>query len=451
MRSWRSVFLVVGLLLTYSQSVQSQPDAAPPVISTADYERLQSMVVNNRQFQEGFSGFSLFDLERKEYLYDYRGSMHFVPASNVKILTFYLAANLLAEGAPAVFYERAGDTLRLWGTGYPILLHPAFSEQDTLFKWLQTHEGPIELSFEHYESDRYGAGWSWDDYRYGYQVEQAALPLYGNVVRFLKKGRYGKIRAIPDRFEQRLVYRPDLVDQPSISRAENLNYFTYNNAAVRSGSFMVRTPYVYSKELATELLADTLHKEVTLTDRPLPKRGQYEVLRFRMTKGMYQRLLQKSDNFIAEQLLLMCAAQRYGRIDTKQILKYGRDTMLRYLAEPIQWYDGSGLSRYNQMTPNTIIQILNQLYAIVPRETLLNVFSVGGRNGTLRSRFGGTRSPYVFGKTGTLKNINALSGYVRTRSGRLLAFSFLHNNYMGGASPYRTEMEKILSWVHTRL
>ncbi len=446
---WR--FVLIGLGGIFLNVASAQPDAAPPVISAVDFQQLNALVTNNRQFQEGFTGFSLYDPERDEFLYDYRGGNHFVPASNVKILTFYLAANLLSDGAPAVFYQRAGDTLRLWGTGYPFLLHPDFAKEDTLFRWLQQHDGPIELSFDHYESERYGAGWSWDDYPYDYQVEQAAFPLYANTVRFLKRGRYGKIRTIPARFEQKMIYRPDLADQPSIVREESLNYFSYNNAAVHSSGFQVRIPFVYSPEIAAQLLSDTLHQQVTLTKRPLPKQGEYEALLFRMTKSMYQRLLQKSDNFIAEQLLHMCSAKRYGQINTKKILSYGRDTVLRYLPQPIQWYDGSGLSRYNQMTPNTFVNILDQLYTIVPQETLFSVFSVGGRSGTLRSRFGGTRQPYVFGKTGTLKNVNALSGYVRTRTGRVLIFSFIHNNYLGGAAPYRTEMEKLIAWAYNRL
>jgi D-alanyl-D-alanine carboxypeptidase/D-alanyl-D-alanine-endopeptidase (penicillin-binding protein 4) len=67
--------------------------------------------------------------------------------------------------------------------------------------------------------------------------------------------------------------------------------------------------------------------------------------------------------------------------------------------------------------------------------------------GTIRNWYGGQESAYVYAKTGTLSNKHCLSGYLRTKSGRLLIFSFMHNNYVGSSTPVKEEMEKVLDWL----
>jgi D-alanyl-D-alanine carboxypeptidase/D-alanyl-D-alanine-endopeptidase (penicillin-binding protein 4) len=91
-------------------------------------------------------------------------------------------------------------------------------------------------------------------------------------------------------------------------------------------------------------------------------------------------------------------------------------------------YDGSGLSRHNLITPAAVVQLYNYMgksrYAQAWRESL----TVGGIDGTLRNRFKGTRAQgNVRGKTGTIDQVSALSGYVRTAAGEELAFSMVVN------------------------
>ena len=92
-------------------------------------------------------------------------------------------------------------------------------------------------------------------------------------------------------------------------------------------------------------------------------------------------------------------------------------------------YDGSGLSRHNLITPAAVVQLYTYMakqsrFSQVWRDSL----TIGGVDGTLRNRFRGTRAQAnVRGKTGTIDQVSALSGYIKTAAGEELVFSMVVN------------------------
>lgn len=409
--------------------------------------QLNKLLEESEVFNRGFTGFCLFNPTSRQFLINRQGDKRYTPASNTKIMTAFTGLTILNGEMPAIHYQSKGDTLQLWGTGYPFLLHPDFIAADTLREWLKARpESVWIINNGHYKDARFGEGWSWDDYPYGYQQEKAALPVYGNSVWVRKNGHLGPIQLMPSTFEELLIF----VDGPTVGRLEDRNIFTFGPRAVAAEELDRRLPFRYELPLVAELLADTFKRTVHYSQDTLPP--NYQQLSVPVADTLFQSLLKDSDNFIAEQMLLLCSAKRYGYLSAEQMLSYVNDTLLAQLPQPHDWVDGSGLSRYNQMAPQSITLVLDQLLSQYGIERMQYLFPAGGVSGTIERWYAGPDGkPFVFAKTGTLRHVHCLSGYIRCKSGQWYIFSFMHNNFPDKLSTLKKEMTLIFDWMYDHL
>jgi D-alanyl-D-alanine carboxypeptidase/D-alanyl-D-alanine-endopeptidase (penicillin-binding protein 4) len=161
---------------------------------------------------------------------------------------------------------------------------------------------------------------------------------------------------------------------------------------------------------------------------------------------IYEPLMQESDNFMAEQILLTCSNEVFDTMNTQKIIRFFTKEYLKESPDQPLWRDGSGLSRYNLFTPQTMIFLLNKIYKKIPEERIFNIFPTGKKQGTIKDWY----APFVHAKTGTLSNKHCLSGYITTRKEKTLLFSFMHNNYITSSTPLKEEMQKILNFIHTK-
>lgn len=161
-----------------------------------------------------------------------------------------------------------------------------------------------------------------------------------------------------------------------------------------------------------------------------------------------RRMMHQSDNFIAEQMLLVCAGQKFDILQQDTIIKWMLDSVLTTLPQRPRWVDGSGLSRYNLISPRDLAQVLLKLWKEQPRDYLLSLFPAGGVNGTVADFYKGKNGkPYVFAKTGGMSGVHCLSGYVVCKSGKTLIFSFMHNNFVGSNRAWKEEMQRVLEMI----
>lgn len=110
------------------------------------------------------------------------------------------------------------------------------------------------------------------------------------------------------------------------------------------------------------------------------------------------------------------------------------------------FFDGSGLSPDDRVAPRAITALLRHAAAQPWGKDFRSTLPVGGADGTLSDRFtrNGMRNR-VHAKTGTLKEANALSGYLKTDSGQALVFSILCNGHLPGAPGITGTMDAIVT------
>lgn len=137
---------------------------------------------------------------------------------------------------------------------------------------------------------------------------------------------------------------------------------------------------------------------------------------------------QPSDNFYAETLLKGLGATFRRGGSTDEGLKVVRAALRTFGLSP-RVVDGSGLSRKDHATPRQLVGVLRGMSQSVAASAFRASLAVPGRIGTLAGRMRGTAADNrCRAKTGTLRGVSALSGYCRTVTGHLIAFSFLEND-----------------------
>lgn len=443
MKNNRFVLFVCTILLLFPLVTWAQRGVSARNLKTLDAKIRASAV-----FSQFFSGFALYDPASSSMVYQKDASKYYTPASNTKLFTLYTALKVLGDSMPVLRYGMRDQLMVVQGTGNPLLLHPDFEENRQGWDKLREARGVLLFSSDNYKDDHFGAGWSWADYQYAYQVEKAAMPLYGNTVRFRRDSGEAVIQSSPARFAQLLQQQPgDTGAIPRMYREEAGDRFFFNGAAMKGKGLQRELPFNYSEDIVCALLQDELGTRVLPAGEipgPLPA---FQTLYAPVPDTLWRRFLQDSDNFIAEQLLLMCSEKLFGYLNTEAVIEYAKENLFQGFPDTLNWADGSGLSRYNLFTPRTMVLLLDRLYKEVPAERLFSWLPAGGVSGTIQSWYAGSDGPYVFAKTGSLANQHCLSGFVQTKKGKTLVFSFMNNNYIGSSAIVKAEMQRVLEWI----
>jgi len=344
------------------------------------------------------------------------------PASNVKILTV-LGSIYYGDSIPIINYKAYGDTLKISPTGYPLLSHPKYRDKDLekflkKFKYIEYHIPKIDL-------DKYGPGWAWDDYNNYYQAERSEMPIYGNVIQAVKKSN-GDIEITPDKYKIDF----DFEQKKHIDRSEIENNFSLNPSLFQSGD-TIYSPFITSRKNTISLLENALGIKLEFKMEELK---DYNVLNSSQVDDVYSAILKDSDNLISESI----AANISFRLNDTISVDKGVE-LIKSLSKQIELFDGSGLSRYNLVTPKSIISSLHDIYNLIGFDRIKKIFP---KNYIIQGK-----EEFVWGKTGTLKNNHNYSGYLITDKNRIYIFSIMINHFTNDLSKIKEAIVDFLIYL----
>jgi D-alanyl-D-alanine carboxypeptidase/D-alanyl-D-alanine-endopeptidase (penicillin-binding protein 4) len=400
----------------------------------------KSFSLTDEKFQDHV-GFALYDLEKKKSVYSYNANRYFTPASNTKIFTLFSCLSLLGDSIPALKYVEKQDSLIFWGTGDPSFFYKEVYNNDRVYSFLKQSSLPLYFSDDNFNTTNFGSGWAWDDYNDYYSAERSPFPIYGNI---MSLEAFGNKALVQPRYLKNYVKLGASSSKAKVIRRLESNEFTFHPGYAQK-KFKADVPFKVDPELTTNLLSDTLKKIVRYVQTPISKSAT--TLYSLPVDSIYRVMMQESDNFLAEQLLLICSQVVSDTLQPEIAIRYIKKNFLHDLADEPSWVDGSGLSRYNLFTPRSIVQLWEKIYHQLPRERLFALLATGGKSGTIKNWYNGD-PPYIFGKTGSLSNNHCLSGYLITKKGKTLIFSFMNNNFTASTSEVRRDMEKILRSIY---
>lgn len=422
-------------------------------------------VLNNKALETAHIGISVYDATSNKYLYNSQGDKYFVPASNTKIPTCYAAMKYLGDSLTGLRYNIINDSaIQIKSTGDPSFLLSEFKTQP-VYNFLKKYK---YIVFDDYffTDDFMGNGWTWNDYMESYAAQRSNFPIYGNVAKF-KWLSQDSIVVTPSTFSADIGITEHLVDGFELVKPWEENKFIFMKGKEKSKE----VPFRPDGATITKLLQDTLKSLITPgsilpASFPLSQYYFYEngksvmipnyqlgIVNFnkihsQATDSLLKPMMHRSDNFFAEQSLLMVSNEVLGIMNDEKIIDTLLKTDFKDLPQKPRWVDGSGLSRYNLFTPQDFVTILNKMKNEFGMERIKNIFATGGE-GTISNYYKADKG-FIFGKTGTLSGVVAFSGFLYTKKGKLLIFSTLVNNHRASATDVRRAVEKFIERIRSK-
>ncbi len=398
-------------------------------------------------------GIAINDGEANTFLYQYQADKWFVPASNIKIVTAYAALKYLPEQLPAAMLTNLDTAVLITPMGDPTFLHPDFSVHP-LFNKLRSIQKPLYIRNDQWFSPALGPGWSVEDYNEHYQAERNAFPIYGNLIQWFQERTTKENPTNPQDTIDLFLYSNPEINWPVnftkprtsflVKRNEHENSFLLAEGREQSATQSV--PFITNGlSTALLLLKDSLGKEIKIADPNLIKQSisnSPEIVYSQSRDTLLKKMMYRSDNFYADQVLEMISQLLLNKMDEAAIIQLVLNQDLKQLPVKPRWVDGSGLSRYNQFSATDMIQVLNQLKAEQGWEKIKAIFPQAGV-GTL----GGMdrkEGEFIYAKTGSMGGIYCLSGYVLSKKGKWLSFSIMVNNHNTSSGTIRKKIEAFL-------
>jgi D-alanyl-D-alanine carboxypeptidase/D-alanyl-D-alanine-endopeptidase (penicillin-binding protein 4) len=433
-------------------------------------------LINSASLKQAQTAIEVFSISRNEVLYAYHPNDALIPASNMKLITTaaalthlgpdYRFATMIAADPPPRQGVVEGD-LYIKGFGDPFLVYEEMWKltHHLAMKGLKRVKGDIVADDTFFDEQRWGTGWQIKGNRW-YEAQIGALSFNFNTievnvepggqpgspltawlnpttsyVKLVNKGRTAtkvskrlRVTQVPEGKQHQIVVSGNLTP----------------NAKTRTVWRTIRNPALYTATVFRDYLQqEEIKIEGRVRQAQMPQNAHKYYIHYSKPLALIIRGLNKmSNNFTAEQILKTLGAEIKGPPGTA---KKGLEIVEDFLKKSgvdlkrLTLVDGSGLSRDNRLSPHAINRVLVHMYNDFSlRAEYMASLAVAGVDGTLNGRFNNTNAiGKIRAKTGRIRGVAALSGYIFTKQGELLAFSMLMNNFRTSTEQVQKIQDKI--------
>ena len=408
--------LLLAVVLAAACGGRTHATALAPAGSRAALRPYADSLIANPMFRTANWGVLVVDPLSGDTLYSHNAGKLFMPASNQKLLTGATALTQLgpdfrfvtrfATNGPQRDSTLDGDLIVV-GRGDPTFsdsmragdYRNAFRDMaDSLSsRGIRRIRGSLRRAGDAFPDSTYGFGWQVDDLR----TSSGAV-----------------------------------VDELFVNEGLLPGKRVRSNGDTMSAPVVIREPAAAFLDAFAAALSE---RHITLDGSAdaratLPDSGLLPIFELRSPplSAILARMAKPSQNQIAEILFKTLALEKTGvgtadsarRVVERQLLAWGA------LPDGFAVRDGSGLSRHDYVTPETIVRVLDAMRTSRDFPVWYDALPIAGVDGTISARMKGTPAERnVRAKTGTVDKARSLSGYVTTADGRMLLFSLLCNNF----------------------
>ncbi len=446
-------------------------------------------VLQKHQLERAFFGAKILSLQDSEVIYARNPSSFFMPASNMKLVTAVAAAEILGldyrfqtilatngrivdgslegdvivvgSGDPTIGARLSSPDFEKIEQGDPLAIFRGWAEQ-LKSRGVKRVTGDLTADPTVFGGPEYGPGWAWDDFAWSYSAPISGLQFNENtaLLRIPAAGTSVEARGF-DTTQTARHSTPAAVELIPPGALRLVNLLTYaerqdepevDATALTPGvielkgkartdrdslfSLAVPAPAEYFLRMLAQVLVEAGiavdGKLRVFRESELGPQVRDTLVTFDSPDLRYvlKVMLKVSQNLYADTLLKVLSPYRRGKT-----FEDGRNQVGQFLLgisvpeDGFVLFDGSGLSRYNLLTPDTLVTVLEHAYRAPYGRDLLECLPIGGVDGALRNRMGTSAAAgNTRAKTGSLMYVRCLSGYVKTRDGEMLAFSLMLNH-----------------------
>lgn len=484
------LIMFIGLNYTVPTTPQS-------TLSTAIQQ-----LANDPKMEAGLLGVCVMDTKSGEILGSYNSAKAMIPASTMKTVTTASALAILGENykfKTTIEYDGTISDGTLYGniyikgTGDPMLGSDAVKDNEapkvkkmesllsTFVSEIQ-RKGIIRIEGKIIGDDSfYGSTqlppptWQWNDLGNYYGSGASALNFHENLYElyFNRSNSVGATTSV-NRVTPKMPY---IVFQNEVTigkkgTGDNAYVFGAPNAYSRqlrgtippgTSPFKIKgsipnpayfAAYSLMKKLElngikTQKIASTGLEQIREGKKMSTDRTVVYTYESPKLKEICKRANEKSNNLYCESLLKAIGK----KVKNKGTTADGVEAILEFWkkrgfdTETFFMEDGSGLSARNAVSAFGMSSLMSKIARdenLFP--TFYNTLAVGGKTGTVRYLFNKNKAvgARLRVKSGSIRRVRAYCGYAKTRSGRIISFSMMANNFKGSSSPIRQRMETIM-------